>query len=165
MKTKLNIVIPLSGKGSRFEKAGYSFPKPLIDIKGECMISLVTKNLIPEDKDIDYKFIYICLEEHFKKYDLENVLRNASNNKCEILAIDRVTEGAACTVLLASESIDNDTPLLIANSDQYIEKISLKLWYFVISNECMDGGLLCFNCNTAKQHNGGECPHKTNEVG
>lgn len=37
-----------------------------------------------------------------------------------MLQLDSVTEGAACTVLLARDLID-DGPLMIANSDQYID--------------------------------------------
>jgi HAD superfamily hydrolase (TIGR01509 family) len=33
-----NVVIPMAGKGSRFETAGYTFPKPLIDVNGKPMM-------------------------------------------------------------------------------------------------------------------------------
>ena len=114
----LNIVIPMAGRGSRFADAGYAFPKPLIDIKGKTMIEVVVNNLRPTT---DHRFIFICQKEHYEKYDLYNILKKATNNKFEVIQISGVTEGAACTVLLASQHINNDQELIIANSDQYVE--------------------------------------------
>mgnify|MGYP002625979108 CR=1 FL=1 len=113
----LNIVIPMAGRGSRFAEAGYQNPKPLIDIYGHPMIEYVTHNITPE---CEHRFIYVCQEEHLKKYDLEKELRRMSPG-CEIVTIDHITEGAACTVLLAEKYIDSDDELMIANSDQYVK--------------------------------------------
>lgn len=113
----LNIVIPMAGRGSRFAEAGYVNPKPLIDIFGHPMIEYVTKNITPNCK---HKFIFVCQEEHLKKYHLEAELRRMAST-CEIVTIDHITEGAACTVLLAEKYIDSDDELMIANSDQYVD--------------------------------------------
>ena len=40
---------------------------------------------------------------------------------CRIVPVDQVTEGAACTVLLARDCIDSDDPLMLANSDQWVD--------------------------------------------
>lgn len=114
----LNIVIPMAGKGSRFHDAGYAFPKPLIDINGETMIEVVIKNLKPQ---CDHRFIFICQKEHYEKYDLHNVLKNATGNKFVVVLLSGITEGAACTVLTAAQYINNNDNLIIANSDQFIE--------------------------------------------
>jgi NDP-sugar pyrophosphorylase family protein len=114
----LNIVIPMAGKGSRFQEVGYSFPKPLIDIGGKTMIEVVVNNLKPK---CDHKFIFICQKDHYEKYDLYHILKKATDNKFEIIQINGITEGAACTVLTAIKHIDNDDELLVANSDQFIE--------------------------------------------
>ncbi len=113
----INIVIPMAGRGSRFADAGYTLPKPLIDVKGHHMIECVVQNIRP---DCDHRFIFLCLEEHLKKYDLEKILKEMEPS-CEIVTVDRVTEGAACTVLLAEKFIDNQNQLMIANSDQYVD--------------------------------------------
>lgn len=113
----LNIVIPMAGRGSRFAKAGYKMPKPLIDIHRHYMIEYVVKNLTPK---CEHKFIFICQEEHLQKYNLQEVLRDIAPG-CEIVTIDHITEGAACTVLLAEDYINNDSQLMIANSDQYVD--------------------------------------------
>lgn len=113
----LNIVIPMAGRGSRFAKEGYKLPKPLIDVHGEPMIAFVTNNIRPK---MEYRFIYICLKEHMEKYDLEKRLHEIEPSSV-IIPVDHVTEGAACTVLLAEQYIDNDYMLMLANSDQFVD--------------------------------------------
>jgi dTDP-glucose pyrophosphorylase len=113
----LNIVIPMAGKGSRFAEAGYTFPKPLIGIKDKTMIEVVINNLRPKH---DHRFIFIAQKEHCQKYDIYNILKRATNNKFELIQINGVTEGAACTVFLSSQYINDKNDLLIANSDQYV---------------------------------------------
>lgn len=113
----INIVIPMAGRGSRFSNAGYVLPKPLIEVHGKPMIEFVTHNIAPKE---EYRFIYLCLQEHLDKYDLENRLKQIEPN-CIVVPVDHVTEGAACTVLLAEKYIDNADPMMIANSDQYVD--------------------------------------------
>jgi len=145
----LNIVIPLAGKGSRFETAGYTFPKPLIDVKGDAMIARVVENLKPTNRD-DYKFIFIVQKEHCEKYDLEGVLRRAvGNDQLEIIKIEGITQGAACTVLLAADFINNKDELMIANSDQLI-KHELERWHHYIDTTKGDGMIMTFKANHPK---------------
>lgn len=113
----LNIVIPMAGRGSRFANAGYIMPKPLIDVNGHPMIECVTNNIKPS---CEHRYIYICQEEHLRKYNLSDELERMSPG-CVIVTVDHITEGAACTVLLAEKYIDNDDSLMIANSDQYVD--------------------------------------------
>lgn len=114
---KLNIVIPMAGLGSRFSKAGYDLPKPLIDVCGKPMIEVVVNNLKPQ---MPHKFIFICQNEHIKKYGLKELLQRLDDD-VEIIGIDGITEGQVCTVLKAEPLIDNDSPLMTANSDQFID--------------------------------------------
>ena len=113
----MNILIPMAGEGSRFVEEGYTFPKPLIDVNGKPMIQAVVENL-----DFNANYIFLVRKDHLEKYEgLEDTLQRITNGKCTIVKVDSLTEGAACTALLAKEFIDNDEDLLIANSDQYIE--------------------------------------------
>ena len=131
----MNIIVPMAGAGSRFEKAGYTFPKPLIEVKGQPMIAKVVENL-----NLQGKYIFLVQKAHYEKYDLENLL-NLIAPGCEIVQIDGLTEGAACTVLKARELIDNDQPLLISNSDQWIKWNSFET---ISSFNNEDGGILTF---------------------
>lgn len=135
---KLNVLIPMAGLGSRFAQKGYTFPKPLIDVNGRPMIQVVVENL-----NIDANYIFVVQQEHLEKYNIKHLLNLIKPNS-KIVVIDGLTEGAACTTLLAKEFIDNDSPLLIANSDQYIEWNSNETMYS-FSNNDIDGGMLVFN--------------------
>lgn len=140
---KMNVLIPMAGRGSRFEKVGYTFPKPLIDVNGKAMIQVVIENL-----NIDANYIFLVLKDHYTKYNLDTFLNNICPN-CKIVQVDQVTEGAACTTLLAKEHIDNQYPLLIANSDQYVEWDSSKFMYSMEADG-IDGGILTFKSNHPK---------------
>lgn len=113
----LNIIVPMAGAGSRFAKEGYKDPKPLIPVHGVPMIKVVIDNNTPKR---DHKFIFICQASHVEAYGLREKL-SAWAPGCEIVEINGITEGAACTVLKAKHLIDNDQPAMIVNSDQYCD--------------------------------------------
>jgi HAD superfamily hydrolase (TIGR01509 family) len=139
----MNVLIPMAGAGKRFEEMGYSFPKPLIDVDGKPMIQVVVDSL-----NIDAKYIYVVQKEHYEKYNLKHLL-NLISPKCEIVQIDELTEGAACTTLLAEKYINNDEPLLIANSDQYLDWNSNEFMYSMVADD-IDGGILTFTATHPK---------------
>ena len=141
----INIVIPMAGAGSRFSNAGYSNPKPLIELNGIPMIKLVVENLKPS---LEHKFIFICQKEHVKKYNLKNFLKTCSPN-CEIVEIDGLTEGAACTVLEARNLINNSDHLMIANSDQYID-INIDDYLSKSNNKNLDGIIMTMKAYDSK---------------
>ncbi len=138
-----NILIPMAGAGSRFSSAGYTFPKPLIEVNHKPMIQVVIENL-----NIKANFIYIVQREHYEKYNLKYLLNLITPN-CEIVQVDGVTEGAACTTLLAKEYINNDKHLVIANSDQFVEWDS-NSFYYSMTNDKLDGGMLTFKATHPK---------------
>ena len=135
---KMNVVIPMAGHGSRFSQAGYTFPKPLIEVNGKPMIQVVVENL-----NIEAHYIFLVQKEHYEKYQLKYML-NMIAPGCDIVQVDGVTEGAACTTLLAKNLINNDNPLLIANSDQYVEWNSNECLY-AFTADGIDAGIVTFH--------------------
>jgi len=127
----------MAGAGSRFEKAGYTFPKPLIEVQGQPMIAKVVENL-----NLQGQYIFLVQKAHYEKYDLKGLL-NMIAPGCEIVQIDGLTEGAACTVLKAKQFIDNNEPLIIANSDQWIKWNSFET-ISSFNHKDSDGGILTF---------------------
>lgn len=113
----LNICIPMAGAGSRFSKAGYIDPKPLIKVHDTPMIEAVVRNLRPKQP---HRFIFIVQAAHAQAYGLRDFLPSISNGG-QVIEINGLTEGAACTVLQARDQINCDDPLMIANSDQFID--------------------------------------------
>lgn len=140
---KLNVLIPMAGAGSRFEQAGYTFPKPLIEVNGKPMIQLVVENL-----NMDANYIYVVQKKHREQYNLDSLLNLITPN-CKIVETDGITEGAACTALLAKEYIDNDNPLFFANSDQFVEWDSNEFMYKMQETDS-DGGMVTFTSTHPK---------------
>ena len=139
----LNILIPMAGAGSRFEQAGYTFPKPLIDVKGKPMIQVVVENL-----NIKANHIYIVQKSHRQKYNLDTLL-NLITPGCKIVEVDGVTEGAAVTALIAKDYINNNNPLFFANSDQFVEWDSNEFMYKMNETQA-EGGIVTFTATHPK---------------
>lgn len=140
----INIVIPMAGAGSRFAKAGYKKPKPFIDVLGKPMICHVLDNLDMPDA----KFILLARKEHYDN-EPETIQWIKDNYNIEFVLIDKLTEGAACTVLHAHRLINNDTPLLIANSDQIVD-INIADYISNSNTRNLDGSVLCFQDDDIK---------------
>lgn len=131
----INVVIPMAGKGQRFVESGYDKPKPMIDVCGVPMIKRVIDSLTAKNNECN--FIFIALKEH-----LDDGLQEYLEQHGTIIPLDIVTEGAACTTLMALPYINNDVPLVIANCDQYLE------WNFddyLEQAKDYDGSLVVFN--------------------
>lgn len=136
----MNIIIPMAGLGKRFEEAGYSLPKPIIDVDGKPMIIRVIENIGAEDNH----HIFIVQKKHCDTYDTHKILKTVRPS-CDIIELNGLTEGTACTILKAEHLIDNNEELVIANSDQLVldeDFFERGLKYF--RKNKMDGGIWCF---------------------
>lgn len=134
---KMNVLIPMAGAGSRFAKVGYTFPKPLIEVRGKPMIQVVVEGL-----NVEATYTYVVQKEHYDKYNLQYLLNLLTPN-CNIVQVEGLTEGACCTTLLAKEFINTEDPLIITNSDQLILWDSNETLY-AFSNDNVDGGIVTF---------------------
>lgn len=113
----IHILVPMAGRGRRFAEWGFAMPKPLIPIHGIPMVELVTANL---RLDRPHRFCFLALQEHLENWGLRDLLRRLAPGAVVIPVTD-VTEGAACTALLARNYIDSPDPLVIANCDQWVD--------------------------------------------
>jgi NDP-sugar pyrophosphorylase family protein len=148
MNTKINILIPMAGRGERFSSVGYDLPKPLIEINGRPMIEWALRSL-----DVDFQlhnFIFVVRDYQNDEINdrLSSVLNTLVPNNTTI-KIDYVTEGPACTCLLVRDIINVATPLMIGNCDQIMR------WngsYFVSSclNSPYDGVVVTYDESTPK---------------
>lgn len=134
----INIVIPMAGSGSRFANAGYQKPKPFVDVKGKPMIVRVLENLTHKDA----QHLIVAQKKHIEE---ENALVKQIEREygAIFIPINKLTEGMVCTVLFARKYINNDVPLLLANSDQIVD---IKIGDFI--DDCfargLDGSILTF---------------------
>ena len=142
-----HVVIPMAGEGSRFKDAGYTIPKPFIPVGGKPMVSWVIENMIPKHIPLDHykiKFHLIVRSSHVTGNRLDSLFWDVpSNVSYTYHTTDGLTEGAACSVLLAEKEINNNEPLLIVNSDQYLEW-SPDVFYKCMLNPEYDGCILTF---------------------
>ena len=135
----MNILVPLAGKNQFFPESEYPYPKPLIEIHGKTMIEHVIGNLSTISRKI--QFIFVVNASDCKKFHLDNVLNLLTDHTCKIIRIDNETKGAACSAMMAIDHIDNDTPLIIANADQFFDD---DLNALLAQFDGYDGGVLCF---------------------
>jgi len=141
----LNIVLPIAGRGSRFADAGYELPKPLIPVHGVPMIEAVVRNVRPA---VAHRFIFVALADHLRHLGMRETLERAAPG-CLIVPVDRVTEGAACTVLLAREHIDTNDPLMLANSDQWVD-IDINDYLATMDRQQADGLIMTMKADDPK---------------
>ena len=112
---RVNVVIPAAGEGSRFAKAGYTAPKPFIDVVGKPMLAHVIDNVAVRNA----KFTLLIREEHLAQY--AGTIGSGRDGDLTIVPVAQLTEGTACTLLLARKYFDTTAPLLVANSDQLVD--------------------------------------------
>lgn len=109
------VLIPMAGHGSRFQSAGYETAKPLIPVSGKPMVVQAADSL-PQGS----RYVFVALEEHLLNSSIGAALRNAYSG-CSIVALDRVTEGQACTCELglteSEPAVDLEKPLIIGACD------------------------------------------------
>ena len=135
----MNILIPMAGLGSRFKASGYTVPKPLIPIEGKPMIENAVDTL-----GIKGNFIFITQKKHNLKSHLQSIYEN-----CNVIEIDYITKGSACTCLLAKEYINNNLPLIITNCDQIMWWDDKSFATFV-ENYPYDGFVVTYTSDTLK---------------
>lgn len=135
----INVLIPMAGSGSRFSAAGFLKPKPFIDVLGKPMIRHVIENLaIP-----DARYILVAQRDHLhKEQKLVNEIQKSHNTI--FIPVDKLTEGTACTVLYARKFINNNVPLLIANSDQIVD-FDAQTFVENCKTRQLDGSILAFH--------------------
>lgn len=114
------ILIPMAGAGQRFADAGYRVHKPAIptidryDGTEKPMVVCATKDL-PGVAEDGSNVIYVDRTFH-REDGVENAIR-AYYEKAQFITIDRLTEGQACTCMLAKDCLDPEEELLIAGCD------------------------------------------------
>ena len=81
------------------------------------MVQLIVECLTPKQ---DHRFIFICRKDHDEEYQLDKLFSRITTDYRKVL-VDQVTEGPACSVLLAQEWYNNDDPMVTACADDYVD--------------------------------------------
>ncbi|MCW7472076.1 NTP transferase domain-containing protein [Leptospira levettii] len=107
----MHIIIPMSGIGKRFLKAGYTRPKPLIEVDGKPIIAHVIEMFPGETK-----FTFICNEEHLKTTDMRSVLLGLIPD-ASIRSIPPHKLGPVFAVMKIFDEIDDKDEVIINYCD------------------------------------------------
>jgi HAD superfamily hydrolase (TIGR01509 family) len=137
----VNVLIPMAGEGSRF-RASHDDDKPMIAVRNRPMIQVVCRNI-----NILGTYIFLMQEKHDRRYNYKRWMSTVvpHGSDCIVQIVPRLTAGAACTALSAETHINTDEPLLIVNSDQFVEWDS-NAFLYKMQSEGLDGGILIFEC-------------------
>jgi NDP-sugar pyrophosphorylase family protein len=133
----MKIIIPMSGLGSRFIKAGYKDPKPLIQVEGKPIIEYVI-NLFPGEKD----FIFICREEHLAETNMREVLTQLMPSG-KIVSIPGHKYGPVYAVAQVFDMIDDDEQVITNYCDFFMEWDYLDFKKAVSETKC-EGAIPCY---------------------
>lgn len=139
----MNIVIPMAGRGVR--TSDFSVPKPLIPFGNKTMIEMAVESL-----NLDGEYIFIQRDYQNPEWNdaLESVTKKVVPNS-KIIRINYVTDGPACSALLATPLIANNESLLITNCDQIMRWDSSKFSNTLASTN-YDGLVVTYESNTTK---------------
>lgn len=115
----INVLIPIAGKSLYFSESEYPFPKPLIEIGNKTIIERVIDNLSSVESEVQFNFVLNSTD--CRRFHLDSTLNIITDHRCKIVRLENETKGAACSALMAIGNIANESPLIIANSDQLFD--------------------------------------------
>jgi len=141
---KPQVVIPAAGQGKRFYEAGYQHPKPLIQVQGRPMLA----HVLDDFGNLQAKNIILMQARHLEQYLAEDIISNYSPG-AHFVGVDGLTEGAACTLLLAEPVLNPNAELIIANSDQKVTA-SVERFVYDMREQKAEGGIMTFHDTNPK---------------
>jgi|SaaInlStandDraft_6_1057023.scaffolds.fasta_scaffold14331_2 NDP-sugar pyrophosphorylase family protein len=132
----MQIVIPMSGTGERFLKAGYKIPKPLLQVDGKPIIAHVI-DLFPGETD----FLFICNRLHLENpdFDLRGVLKKYCPDG-KIVSIEPHKKGPVYAVMQAADYIKDEEPIIVNYCDFSCYWDYKDFKKFVVQSKC-DGAI------------------------
>lgn len=134
----MHIVIPMSGLGKRFIDAGYTTPKPLINVDGFPIIQHVV-NLFPNYT----KLTFICNDLHIKETNMQQILKSI-DPKCNICIVDTNNrKGPVDAVYQIKDFIDDNEEVIISYCD-YGTKWDYQEFLEKVKNENIHGAIPCY---------------------
>lgn len=137
---RLQIVIPMTGNGSRFKASGYSRLKPFIDVHGKPMIEWVTRMFADGDNDV----LFICRNDHLRDLKYTRDTLEKIDPFAKILGIqDWKKLGPVNDVLLAAHHIDDDRPVLVSYCDFFMHW-DFEEFFNKVTAEGFEGAVPCY---------------------
>lgn len=145
--SKIHLVMPMAGRGSRFREKGFAFPKPLLEIYGKPFFYWATQSV--------RKFVhiasleYVVLQEHIDNYQIDKKILKLFP-EANIHVLPDVTEGAVITCLKGTENISDNLPVVFNDCDHLFKSTEFNTFCNTQDNDQVAGILLTFYSKDAK---------------
>jgi NDP-sugar pyrophosphorylase family protein len=107
----MKIIIPMAGIGSRFMTAGYTDPKPLIEVNGKMIIEYILDMFNEQDE-----LVFICNQKHLEETNIENVLKRLAP-RSTIVSMPMHKLGPVYTVQKVYDLIEDDEEVIVSYCD------------------------------------------------
>ena len=147
----LHIVMPMAGEGSRFKNAGWTTPKPLIELNEKPLFVRAIESVKVDGAPMKYSFI--VRKEHIDEYGVDASIK-AILPEANIFSVEKTTRGAVETCLIAESAIDDEDAVVVMDcdlefrSDEYRRLIEAAL--NVPAAEACGGALVSFESDLPK---------------
>ncbi|MBE6024724.1 MAG: dolichyl-phosphate mannose synthase [Cellulosilyticum sp.] len=143
--SKIHLVMPMGGGGTRFGNKGFNLPKPLIELQGKPFFYWATQSIV---KYIDVEdIIFVVLQDHIDRFNIDTRIKECYPD-AKIQVIPEVLNGAVLTCCEGMKQIDDDLPILFNDCDHaFICNSFVEFCKKADFNE-IDGALLTFKSNS-----------------
>lgn len=132
------VIITMAGSGTRFQMAGFTLPKFMLEARGRTLFAWSMESL---RNFFDFHFIFISLASHNADTFIEQECRILGIKSFEVIAIESLTEGQASTVLCAEGRVAGQEPIIIYNIDTCVAPTCLSP-----AEIRGEGWIPCFSC-------------------
>lgn len=132
----------MAGEGSRFAKAGWTTPKPLIELDGQPLFKHAISSVSAEG--IKMKYSFIVRQEHIDKYAIDKGIKSFLP-EANVFSVLKTTRGAVETCLMAESAIADDDAIIVMDCDlEFRSKEFIRIIKKILSElaESSNGGAL-----------------------
>lgn len=112
--TGLHLVMPMAGRGSRFTKAGFELPKPLLRLYGEPFFWWAAESV---RRCVEIRSMtFVVLAEHVRQHRIDHAVRDRFPG-ANVVALNEPTSGALVTAVAGCQAIPGDGPVIVNDCD------------------------------------------------
>ena len=147
----LHIIMPMAGEVSRFAKAGWTTPKPLIELRGVPLFMRAINSVALEGVNMKYSFI--VRQEHIDNHGIDKLIKDIQPD-ANVFSVLKTTRGAVETCLVAGSAIDDEDAIVVMDCDlefrsvRYNELVSAAL--SIPANQADGGALVSFDSDNPR---------------
>lgn len=143
--------MPMAGEGSRFAKAGWTTPKPLIELDGQPLFKHAISSVSADG--IEMKYSFIVRQEHIEKYKIDEGIKSFLP-QANVFSVLKTTRGAVETCLIAESAIEDLDAVIVMDCDlEFRSKKFIEIIRSILSlpsSQAEGGALVSFESDQPK---------------